>query len=95
MIGQFAFFPAYPLWSVIVIGIYGEPNVAVWGGLMTAGAVANRHVAELTDITLREKVIFAVLALAVLGMVGAVVAGFFHYMKVGPIEEKQSEKENA
>ena len=32
------------------------------------GAVANHHVAELTDITLREKVIFAVLALAVLGM---------------------------
>ena len=32
------------------------------------GAVANHHVAELTDITLREKVIFTVLALAVLGM---------------------------
>ena len=32
------------------------------------GAVANHHVAELTDITLREKAIFAVLALAVLGM---------------------------
>ena len=32
------------------------------------GAVANHHVAELTDITLREKVIFAVLAFAVLGM---------------------------
>jgi len=26
--------------------------------------------------------------LAVAGMIGAVVAGFFHYMKVGPIEEK-------
>ena len=32
------------------------------------GAVANHHVAALTDITLREKVIFTVLALAVLGM---------------------------
>ncbi len=32
------------------------------------GAVANHHVAELTDITLREKAILAVLALAVLGM---------------------------
>lgn len=28
--------------SVIVIAINGEENVAVWGGLMTAGAVANR-----------------------------------------------------
>lgn len=32
------------------------------------GAIANAQVAKLTDITLREKVIFAVLALAVLGM---------------------------
>ena len=32
------------------------------------GAVANHHVAELTDITLREKLIFAILAIAVLGM---------------------------
>ena len=32
------------------------------------GAVANSHVAELTDLTLREKVIFTVLALTVLGM---------------------------
>jgi NADH-quinone oxidoreductase subunit M len=32
------------------------------------GAVANPHVAALTDITLREKVIFAILALTVLGM---------------------------
>jgi NADH-quinone oxidoreductase subunit M len=32
------------------------------------GAVANAHVAKLSDITLREKVIFAILALAVLGM---------------------------
>ncbi|OGS90732.1 MAG: NADH-quinone oxidoreductase subunit M [Gallionellales bacterium GWA2_60_18] len=32
------------------------------------GAVANPHVAELTDMNLREKVIFAILAVAVLGM---------------------------
>ncbi len=32
------------------------------------GAVANRHVAELTDITAREKLVFAILALTVLGM---------------------------
>lgn len=32
------------------------------------GAVANHHVAELTDINLREKIIFAVLAIFVLGM---------------------------
>ena len=28
--------------SVMVIGIDGEANVAVWGGLMTAGAYARR-----------------------------------------------------
>jgi NADH-quinone oxidoreductase subunit M len=32
------------------------------------GAVANHHVSELTDLTLREKVIFTVLAVTVLGM---------------------------
>jgi NADH-quinone oxidoreductase subunit M len=32
------------------------------------GAVANSHVAGLTDLTRREKAIFSVLALAVLGM---------------------------
>jgi len=32
------------------------------------GAVANHHVAELKDITLREKLVFAILALSVLGM---------------------------
>ena len=32
------------------------------------GAVANSHVAELTDLTLREKMIFSVLAIMVLGM---------------------------
>ena len=33
--------------------------------------------------------------LAVAGMVGAVLAGFFHYMKVGPIEEKADDKAEA
>ena len=32
------------------------------------GAVANHHVAELTDITLREKIILSILAITVLGM---------------------------
>ena len=32
------------------------------------GAVANEHVAKLADITLREKSIFAILVIAVLGM---------------------------
>jgi NADH-quinone oxidoreductase subunit M len=32
------------------------------------GAVTNEHVAHLSDITLREKLIFAILALCVLGM---------------------------
>lgn len=32
-----------PPGSVIVIGIEDGQNVAVWGGLMTAGAVANGH----------------------------------------------------
>jgi formate dehydrogenase iron-sulfur subunit len=32
--------------------------------------------------------------LAVAGMLGAVVAGFFHYMKVGPIEEKSDAKDD-
>jgi formate dehydrogenase iron-sulfur subunit len=30
--------------------------------------------------------------LAVAGMIGAVVASFFHYVKVGPIEEKSEDK---
>jgi formate dehydrogenase iron-sulfur subunit len=33
--------------------------------------------------------------LAVAGMIGAAVVGFFHYIKVGPIEEKADEKEDA
>jgi hypothetical protein len=30
--------------------------------------------------------------LALAGMVGAVLVGFFHYMKVGPVEEKSDER---
>ncbi|MDR5794920.1 MULTISPECIES: RraA family protein [unclassified Caballeronia] len=43
-----------PAGSVIVIGIYGETNVAVWGGLMTAGAVANQHVGAILDGGVRD-----------------------------------------
>jgi 4-hydroxy-4-methyl-2-oxoglutarate aldolase len=43
-----------PEGSVIVIGIYGESNVAVWGGLMTAGAVANKHVGAILDGGVRD-----------------------------------------
>ncbi len=41
--------------SVIVISIDGgEPDVAVWGGLMTAGAVANGHVGAVLDGGVRD-----------------------------------------
>lgn len=43
-----------PEGSIIVIGIYGETNVAVWGGLMTAGAVANRHAGAILDGGVRD-----------------------------------------
>lgn len=44
-----------PAGSVIVIAIEGgEPNVAVWGGLMTAGAVANGHAGALLDGGVRD-----------------------------------------
>jgi regulator of RNase E activity RraA len=44
-----------PRGSVIVISIAGgEPNVAVWGGLMTAGAVANEHVGAILDGAVRD-----------------------------------------
>jgi 4-hydroxy-4-methyl-2-oxoglutarate aldolase len=43
--------------SVIVISIAGgEPDVAVWGGLMTAGAVANRHAGAVLDVGVRDLV---------------------------------------
>lgn len=41
--------------SVIVISIAGgEPDVAVWGGLMTAGAVANGHAGAVLDGGVRD-----------------------------------------
>ncbi len=40
--------------SVIVIAINGETNVAVWGGLMAAGAVANGHEAAVLDGGMRD-----------------------------------------
>lgn len=44
-----------PRGSVIVISIAGgEPNVAVWGGLMTAGAVANEHAGAVLDGAVRD-----------------------------------------
>lgn len=44
-----------PEGSVIVISIEGgESEVAVWGGLMTAGAVANRHVGAVLDGGVRD-----------------------------------------
>jgi 4-hydroxy-4-methyl-2-oxoglutarate aldolase len=40
--------------SVFVIGINGERDVAVWGGLMTAGAVANGHAGAVLDGGVRD-----------------------------------------
>lgn len=46
-----------PTGSVIVIAIEGgQPDVAVWGGLMTAGAVANGHVGAVLDGGVRDLV---------------------------------------
>ena len=42
--------------SVIVISTNGLADVAVWGGLMTAGAVANRHEGALLDGGVRDLV---------------------------------------
>ena len=44
-----------PAGSVIVISIQGgEPDVAVWGGLMTAGAFANEHAGAILDGGVRD-----------------------------------------
>ena len=43
-----------PEGSVIVISIGGEADVAVWGGLMTAGAVANGHAGAILDGGVRD-----------------------------------------
>jgi len=40
--------------SVVVISIGGEAEVAIWGGLMTAGAVANRLEAAVLDGAVRD-----------------------------------------
>ncbi len=40
--------------SVIVIAIDGEEDVAVWGGLMTAGAMANGHEGAVLDGGIRD-----------------------------------------
>ncbi|MEO8523156.1 MAG: RraA family protein [Caldimonas sp.] len=46
-----------PKGSVIVIAIEGgQSDVAVWGGLMTAGAVANGHVGAVLDGGVRDLV---------------------------------------
>ena len=46
-----------PRGSVIVIAIEGgTPEVAVWGGLMTAGAVANGHAGAVLDGGVRDLV---------------------------------------
>lgn len=43
-----------PEGSVILIGINGEPDVAVWGGLMTAGAVVNGLAGAILDGGVRD-----------------------------------------
>jgi 4-hydroxy-4-methyl-2-oxoglutarate aldolase len=43
-----------PRGSVLVIATGGEANVAVWGGLMTAGAVANGHAGAVLDGGVRD-----------------------------------------
>jgi 4-hydroxy-4-methyl-2-oxoglutarate aldolase len=43
-----------PPGSVLVIATGGEPDVAVWGGLMTAGAVANQHAGAVLDSGVRD-----------------------------------------
>ncbi|HEY8607804.1 MAG TPA: RraA family protein [Noviherbaspirillum sp.] len=43
-----------PEGSVICISIGGVENVAVWGGLMTAGAVANGHAGAILDAGVRD-----------------------------------------
>lgn len=45
---------ASPAGSVMVIGIDGEREVAVWGGLMTAGAVANGFAGAILDGGVRD-----------------------------------------
>ena len=43
-----------PAGSVICISVEGVADVAVWGGLMTAGAVANEHAGAILDGGVRD-----------------------------------------
>lgn len=43
-----------PEGSVVVISTGGESEMAVWGGLMTAGAVANKHAGAILDGGVRD-----------------------------------------
>lgn len=43
-----------PAGSVICISVGGERDVTVWGGLMTAGAVANKHEGAILDGGVRD-----------------------------------------
>jgi len=43
-----------PAGSVICISVGAEPDVAVWGGLMTAGAVARKHEGAILDGGVRD-----------------------------------------
>ena len=43
-----------PAGSVICISVEGDENVAVWGGLMTSGARANKHEAAVLDGAVRD-----------------------------------------
>jgi regulator of RNase E activity RraA len=45
---------AAPPGSVVVIGIEGDPNVAVWGGLMTAGSFARGLAGAVLDAGVRD-----------------------------------------
>lgn len=40
--------------SVICIGMHGDPDVAVWGGLMSAGAFARKHAGAVLDAGVRD-----------------------------------------
>lgn len=58
-------------WYALIAGstlIFGAAYTLWMYKRVVFGKVANSHVAELTDITLREKLIFIILALCVLGM---------------------------
>ena len=43
-----------PAGSVVCIGMHGDDDVAVWGGLMTAGAHANGHAGAVLDAGVRD-----------------------------------------